>query len=801
MAEDVPEANEQGAGAAAPAVQTPEANEQGAGAAAPAQQTPEANEQRAGDAAPADIRQRFDEQLDRAMDEDEIVETLAKAHLDPALIRKGAGEKYETVCRAVLVWTTASAKLAAQLAQAQSTFETFTQSHPKRKAAIVGWSLAILGSLGVITLAVLFSPLWLFLFILVFYTLYLIMLPGEARDAKRQELRIPALTQRLEATNDRIDIELHLHVMAAVRETINAELKSYDTRYRLYDRQGLEQLADHEREISTHATERLAASMATLASGSIGLSGARGAGKTALIYSFTEGPSTLPFPRSRRGFVVSAPVRYDAREFVLHLFARLCDEVLGEAGVADMYRRRTAGLQARHRRSAALALGIAGCVLLAAGGAILLANQTAPHGPRQTGFVFIIIGGLVVTAAMGLFQWAWLQRGRGRANKPTPEWQAEENLDEIRYQQTMEAGWSGGIQLPLGLTLGAASEIGLERVVMTLPEVVDRFKRYAATLTANNYWVIGIDELDKMESEDAARRFLNDIKGVFGVKGCYYLVSVSEDAMSSFERRGLPFRDVFDSSFDAIERIRYLTMEESQRVLARRVLGLPVPFQALCHCLSGGLPRDLIRVARELVEQERQQRIEQERQQRSPEGGSSDGSSQGLAKLCSALVRADLEGKVAAAIVAARGAAPAGDRDWLLAWLCADDSASVDPSRLRRRCAEMVSWRGLHRSDDREAECVSSARDIGLGLATFIYYASTVLEFFVDSLDQLTLETIGEDGSPVVERLARARQYFSLSSVLAWREVTRFRNANQSMDSWESATDGRVAQGPAVPRG
>jgi hypothetical protein len=87
---------------------------------------------------------------------------------------------------------------------------------------------------------------------------------------------------------------------------------------------------------------------------------------------------------------------------------------------------------------------------------------------------------------------------------------------------------------------------------------VENFRGYVRGLTERHYLVIGIDELDKMESDQTARQFLNDIKGVFGVRNCFYLVSMSEDAMSSFERRGLPFRDVFDSSFDAIQRVAYL---------------------------------------------------------------------------------------------------------------------------------------------------------------------------------------------------------------------------------------------------
>lgn len=38
---------------------------------------------------------------------------------------------------------------------------------------------------------------------------------------------------------------------------------------------------------------------------------------------------------------------------------------------------------------------------------------------------------------------------------------------------------------------------------------------------------VGIDELDKIESAEQAQAFLNEIKGLFGVPGCQFLVSVS----------------------------------------------------------------------------------------------------------------------------------------------------------------------------------------------------------------------------------------------------------------------------------
>jgi hypothetical protein len=81
---------------------------------------------------------------------------------------------------------------------------------------------------------------------------------------------------------------------------------------------------------------------------------------------------------------------------------------------------------------------------------------------------------------------------------------------------------------------------------------------------------------------------LNDIKAIFGIDRCFFLVSVSEDAIASFERRGMPFRDAFDSAFDEIIAVHPLDFRDATRLLRRRVIGSSLPFEALSYCLSGG---------------------------------------------------------------------------------------------------------------------------------------------------------------------------------------------------------------------
>jgi hypothetical protein len=132
---------------------------------------------------------------------------------------------------------------------------------------------------------------------------------------------------------------------------------------------------------------------------------------------------------------------------------------------------------------------------------------------------------------------------------------------------------------------------GLQLVatVKTLPDIVDGLRSFLMVAAADGPVVVAIDELDKLDAGGAGR-LLNDIKGIFGVRDCHFLISLSEDAMAQFEQRGMPFRDAFDSSFDEVVRVGYLDFAEAQRLLDRRVFNLPVAATGLCFALSGASP-------------------------------------------------------------------------------------------------------------------------------------------------------------------------------------------------------------------
>jgi hypothetical protein len=324
-------------------------------------------------------------------------------------------------------------------------------------------------------------------------------------------------------------------------------------------------------------------------------------------------------------------------------------------------------------------------------------------------------------------------------------------LTEIKFQQSFTTGWSGSLKLALGVGGTIKRARSLAQLQLTLPEVVDGLIRFLTEVHKTYHRIIiGIDELDKIESDEKAERFLNDIKAIFGIRGVFYLISVSENAMSSFERRGLPFRDAFDSSFDDVIAVEYLSFLQSRQLLADRVIGMPIQFQALCYCLSGGLARELIRTCRDLVKLSR-------------ESGQTD-----LASLCQALVADELRSKIrAVAHVAERiqATAEAGD---LLRHLYALEVQALTPASIET-CAWVLltRWQALGPEEtdkvrrSRVRRVVALAQEAGL----YLRYLANVLRMFNNALDEAGFEP--PEKTARIDVMARTLQALSVSHLLA----------------------------------
>ncbi|MET9789197.1 P-loop NTPase fold protein [Streptomyces canus] len=179
-----------------------------------------------------------------------------------------------------------------------------------------------------------------------------------------------------------------------------------------------------------------------------------------------------------------------------------------------------------------------------------------------------------------------------------------DQLYRLQTLQSSSAALSAGAsQL---LTLGTSHTGVLTSVPPNPPMLVEEFRDLLRRIAKDQHTrryrvVIAIDEIDRLGTAKEALAFLADIKAILGVPRVHYLLAVAEDVGAAFLRRGLPHRDVTDSSLDDVLHVPPCVFEESAEILRRRLRLIDYPYIALAHGLSGGIPRDLIRCARRLV--------------------------------------------------------------------------------------------------------------------------------------------------------------------------------------------------------
>ncbi|MBB4685826.1 hypothetical protein [Amycolatopsis jiangsuensis] len=529
--------------------------------------------------------------------------------------------------------------------------------------------------------------------------------------------------------------------------------------------------------VPTAAAKRLRRILERAGTGAIALGGQRGSGKTTAILSLqrglihgTENPAPLVV-------VAAAPANYDARDFVLHLHGLLCKAVLdllwNELPPVRSWRswlRRGARLSADLIGSAAVAWAIGGW----------LWDGSFTRFPIELGLLLRRIhfpdlidplwtdqpaGNRIALIVIVLLALRWtlkvlripidvlldaVQRKRS-AGLLELEADARRQLDRIRYLQTHTSGWSGKLLFPGSADLGRTQSTQRAEQQLTHPEVVAEFRAFAQRTAGllrgegvTDRLVVAIDELDKIGEQEKAQQLVNDVKGIFGVPGCLYLVAVSDDAVLSFEQRGLAMRDAFDSAFSELVRLEPFTQDESRLWIAQRLPGVPEQFCHLGHCLSGGLPRDLRRVTIDMVD------VTTELYQPS------------LSAVTSILLRAELTAKTSAFT----GQARALEQTTELAQLWTKLLRIPET----REAAELAALAAeLHEGATHDlATPVNLLRHHS---SAFVLFCATMLELFTDALtdDRLT---------PALHQLAVARRHLALDPHLAWSTLTDFRKAH-----------------------
>lgn len=535
-------------------------------------------------------------------------------------------------------------------------------------------------------------------------------------------------------------------------------------------------------EVPTAARRRVVEMMRRLPGLALGVSGPRGVGKSTLLSSIAASPPELD---GRKPVVIStsAPVEYESREFLLHLYGSLCRALLARFDIPEARALQQGSETVRGRSVSQQQLGqvvigfgillgvvwVALTVMIAGVPAIEEHKMPTPAQhllqvlDLKTGTMLlwsicaVLAGGLIVMTSPQLPEdqdpagrpstLLWIVRRLGRW--PSRERRrplhtsafAERCIREyadIRFQRTYTSGWSGSLTMPAAATFGRTQGLSMAELAASLPELVQRFRSLAGD-TARDVGrvIICIDELDKLKSGELAYRFVDEVKSIFNIEHCYYLVSVSENAISNFDRRGMPFRDAFDSAFDDMLYVDYLGLDGSRQLLNRRVLNLPGPFLCLCHVLSGGLPRDLIRITRKILDLAR------------------DGSAgQTLASLSAHVFRLELADKCRAISIAAREIRIEPEVTAFLVKVAQIEA--LDP--VVGQLTSPLSLTTVARNDLTDDERTSHRRLAGLAieLAAFVQFAFTAAPIFRSFESEPTWRSAVDKG--LIARMTAARQ-------------------------------------------
>ena len=343
-------------------------------------------------------------------------------------------------------------------------------------------------------------------------------------------------------------------------------------------------------------------------SSAIGIAGPRGSGKSTLMQAIFD--STFP----SHSVLIPAPVKYDPIDFTRRLFLGVATEIASKAHYSTDRRGLAQDQRILLLRSARAAL-TAGIALSATSVVFASIVKSVWHGRWATnvaaatslvGLVIALLGGILLIVIY--LEPFWNRVATSGPGHPSVH-QAVEAIDILTWDTKEATAETSTVKLLGGLlTLGGQDSMTRSRRELSLPDLVDKFRKLLATFSAekeDGRFVVFIDELDKIADTDELINVINGLKDLLHIPGVHFVVSVSMEALRRFEERGVPARDAFDSAFDVIVPARLLTLDESCQVLAARVAAFPTILALYCHAWSGGLPRDLLRIARNCVDVQR----------------------------------------------------------------------------------------------------------------------------------------------------------------------------------------------------
>ncbi|MFE4206111.1 hypothetical protein ACFRSX_32665 [Streptomyces goshikiensis] len=406
-----------------------------------------------------------------------------------------------------------------------------------------------------------------------------------------------------------------------------------------------------------------------------------------------------------------------------------------------------------------------GPLATAAGVALLLylAHNPHTHSILADSQNPLRIAGLVLGSML-------VKVGNWTPGKEEPELvtRCREHLYRLQTTQSMTNGLSTTAQL---LGLGSSHTTSVSTLPPNFPELVDSFRTLLADIAKAKHAtgqtvVIAIDEVDRLGTDTKALAFLSEIKAVLGIPHMHFLISIADDVGASFVRRGLPHRDVTDSSLDDIVHVQPVTLTESTEILAERSSALTASYTMLAHSLSGGALRDLHRYANQIAEMQ------------------AKSESHELAEISRHLILEELSETLAGFRTLLSKRQWSRDTSGVLTAFrtlggCLRDSCPCTEATLQPALAQFA----FHAAADRPSqpaphELADDTAQLIDEASAYAYFSLTLLEIFsAEGLDRRTVQAAeqGFDGDP--ERLAEARQELGVSPYSARPLIESIRKA------------------------
>ena len=331
-------------------------------------------------------------------------------------------------------------------------------------------------------------------------------------------------------------------------------------------------------------------------SSAIGLAGMRGSGKSTVMRALAAEADLASCVA-----IIPSPVKYDPAEFSRRLLTELA-AIIGGASI-DSEATRLANRVNSTRVAASVGLAAIGIFLLSAS---LL--EFEPTTIRLSIYVLIgvcllIVGGLGIVYSV-LTRVLTIQNAR----IPSEVRRARNLMRMLRWEIEQSASTKNTLKLKALVEMVDEDTIKLKSKSMSHVDFIVELRGLLGLFAENRpdaKLVVCIDELDKLGRVEDLIAIINELKDLFHIRGVHFVVAVSTEALASFEKRGLPSRDAFDSSFDTIIRSRWLDANESLDVISSRSAGFAPLVGLFCYAWSGGLARDLLRAARKCVESQR----------------------------------------------------------------------------------------------------------------------------------------------------------------------------------------------------